>query len=282
MTEKRRFRWPALALVIALNGYAQDDQVRTRELWDTNLLNKRPAGRKAEPAKAPAGVPKDDGFVGITLWRLRPSKPADEQRVRSLIQEESGQREWTPERLTGDTPLLPGQKVRISVESARTGYLYVIDREEYAGGAKGDPYLIFPTLRTRGGNNRVAAGVLIEIPAADDSTPYFTVENTRADQTGELLTILVSKEPLAGVSIGDRRLKLTEAQVEQWEKKWKAKTQRLDAKGQAGKAYTGAEKDAGAGKSQLTHDDPVPQTMYRVDAKPGAPLLVEFRLNTKK
>ena len=278
----RRFRWSALALLMALNGYAQDDQVRTRELWDTNLLNKRPSGRMAEPAKQPAGAPKDDAFVGITLWRMRPSKPADEQRVRALIQEDSGPREWTPERLTSDTPLLPGQKVRLSVESARTGYLYVIDREEYTGGSKGDPYLIFPTLRTRGGNNHVAAGVLIEIPAADDSTPYFTVENTRADQTGELLTILVSKQPLPGLSIGKARMKLTEAQVTEWEKKWKAKTQRLEAAGQAGKAYTGAEKDAGAGKTQLTHDDPVPQTMFRVDARPGAPLLVEFRLNTKK
>ena len=51
-------------------------------------------------------------------------------------------------------------------------YLYVIDREQYADGTQGEPYLIFPTTRTRGGDNSVKAGRVMEIPSQDDNPPY--------------------------------------------------------------------------------------------------------------
>jgi hypothetical protein len=43
------------------------------------------------------------------------------------------------------------------------GYLYVIDREQYEDGTLGEPVQIFPTTRTRGGDNSVKPGSLIEI-----------------------------------------------------------------------------------------------------------------------
>src|SRR5437867_180490 len=73
--------------------------------------------------------------------------------------------EWTPERIEEDTPLNPGDKVRLSIESlSRAGYLYVIDRAQYADGTLGEPLLIFPTLRTSN-KNRVKPGRLIYIPS---------------------------------------------------------------------------------------------------------------------
>ena len=195
-----------------------------------------------------------------------------------MIHEDAVDTEWTPERVASDTPLAEGQKVRLSVEAAQAGYLYVVDRDEYADGTKSDPYLIFPTQRTRGGNNRVTAGVVVEIPASDDNPAFFKVQRSRPDQINEALTILVSPKPIAGLQIGRQRLKLTDEQVASWEKQWKAKAYKLEAQGEEGKAYTLAEKEAGSGGKPLTTDDPAPQTMYHVDCKPNDTVMLQLPL----
>src|SRR5437588_13116963 len=88
-----------------LPGLAQDEQeIRTRQIWDTTLLSRRPPGPKAAPRKLP-GKPADDALIGVTLWLLRPSRPGDEGAVRALIHEDAGTTEWTPERTALDTPL---------------------------------------------------------------------------------------------------------------------------------------------------------------------------------
>src|SRR6266446_6051279 len=72
--------------------------------------------------------------VGVTVWRLRPSRSSDEG-ARVLVQEGLKQAEWTPERIEADTPLKIGDRVRLSIESPRPGFLYIIDREQYADGS---------------------------------------------------------------------------------------------------------------------------------------------------
>jgi hypothetical protein len=202
-----RLRGLCIVIVLGAGMLQAQEEDRTRKLWDTNLLTNRPPANGAGAVKLPVSAKTDDALIGITLWRLRPSKPGDEPGVRALIHERQGTSQWTPERTAAATPLREGEKVRISVETARTGYLYVIDRDEYANGVRGVPYLIYPTARTRGGNNKVAAGTLIEIPARDDNPMYFTVERSRADQITELLTILVTTEPIATLHVGPERLK---------------------------------------------------------------------------
>src|SRR5260370_20596086 len=258
-----------------------DPDVRTRQLWDTTLLNKRPASGK--PAvKRPPSKPVTGALIGVTVWRLRPSRSGDGGGVRSMIHEEAGDTEWTPERVASDTALAEGQNLRLSVEAAEAGYLYVVDRDEYADGTKSDPYLIFPTQRTRGGDNRVAAGVVVEIPASDDNPPFFKVQRSRPDQITEALTILVSPKPIEGLQIGRQRLKLNEEQVAAWEKQWKAQAYKLEAQGQEGKAYTLAEKQAGSGGKPLTNDDPTPQTMYHVDCKQNDTVMMQLPVKISK
>jgi hypothetical protein len=69
--------------------------------------------------------------VGVTFWRFRRSTAAD--KTKELVEDEDGAVEWTLERIEEGTPLATGQRVRLSIESlSRAGYLYVIDREQYA------------------------------------------------------------------------------------------------------------------------------------------------------
>lgn len=256
-----------------------DDARRTRDMWDTTFLSKRPAGSKTTTTKP---APSDDALVGITLWRLRASQSADEPAVRELIHEDGEPGLFTPERISAGTPLHDGERVRISIETARTGYLYVIDRDQYSNGSKSDAYLIFPELRIDGGDNRVRAGKVVEIPSTGDNPSFLRMRRSRSDQTAELLTIIVSPQPIEGLTIGRDRLKLGAQQVDDWETKWKSKAYLLETAALAGKLSTSAEKAAGSGGKLLTQDDPVPQTLYHCAAKAGDPLLVELPLQVSK
>jgi hypothetical protein len=221
--------------------------------------------------------------VGVTVWRLRPSRSSDEG-GRVLVQEGLKQSDWTPERIEADTPLNIGDRVRLTVESPRPGFLYIIDREQYADGSLGEPMLIFPTLRTRGGDNRVEPGRLIDIPAQEDQYSYFTAQpaGTRRDQVAEVLTVILVPQPLP-LQIAAQPLRMAETEVNGWEKLWGGVAERLELVGGAGRIWTMEEKAAGAALGrQLTQAGPPPQTVYRVARKAGGPLLVTVPLRYGK
>jgi hypothetical protein len=190
------------------------------------------------------------------------------------------QSEWIPERIEADTALNIGDRIRITVESPRPGFLYIIDREQYANGSFGEPMLIFPTTRTRGGDNRVEPGRLIDIPAQEDQYSYFTAQpaGNRRDQIAEVLTIILSPQRLP-LEIGNQPLKIADQQIAGWEKLWGGAAERLELVGGAGRTWTTEEKAAGAAQGrQLTQTGPPPQTVYRVARKAGGALLVTVPL----
>ena len=214
----------------------------------------------------------------VTVWRLRPARATDDKQVRLLKHagDKTAVAEWTPERIGTGTPLTAGQRVRLSIEAARDGYLYVIDRELYADGSTSEPHLIFPTLSIRGGDNKVAVGKIFDIP--NDGT-YFILDPSRPDQVGEVLTVLVSPHPLDGFTIGEKDVVLPAELVASWEKTWGSNTGRLDLAAGAGQTWTKEERDAAANKRALTADSPRPQSVfYRPDAKPGDPVLANVKL----
>jgi hypothetical protein len=256
-----------------------EEFVKARPGKSTATAAKQPSYRPADAAKKTSGAKSSDFTqLGLTIWRLRPSKAADTG-ARIIVQESDDTVEWTPERVEANSPLRIGERIRISIESPRTGYLYVIDREQYADGTLSEPYLIFPTTRTRGGDNRVTAGRVIEIPGQEDRPNYFRLRQSRPNQTAEVLTVLVTNEPLEGLTFGAQPLVLANDQVAKWEKEWSAPAERFELIGGAGKTWTKAEQAAGAdGTRLLTQEDPGPQTIYRVAAKPGAPILVKVGL----
>jgi hypothetical protein len=288
-------RWTRASLVLVACVYAFAQAVRLgaqdvdeRKLWDTEFLKKRQSA-PAAPATArkppvyrratPASVSNDQApgeMVGVTIWRLRPSRVSDGTDSRLLLQEDdkSSNAEWTPERVEAGTTFTAGEPVRLSIESPRTGFLYVIDREQYDDGSTSDPYLIFPTLRMRAGNNAVTAGRVIELPERS----AFRLKPMRADYKGELLTLLVTAAPLPEINVGPTIQKLDARLVEQWERQWSSTIERFEMVGGAGRAYTRAEKEAGAQGRLLTQEDELPQTLLRVVATPGSPLLVSVPL----
>jgi len=276
-----------LVILIVVSGLAQKPEDATRKLWDTAFIasssSKKTTTRRRAYRNATPNVPVNDvapeTVVGVTLWRLRPANRADSGE-RLIVHDDKATSEWLPERISATTRLVQGDKLRISVETVRAGYLYVIDREQYADGTLGEPYLIFPTTRTSGGNNEVAVGRLIEIPAQDDSPPFFTMKKSRPDHVAEVLSVLVTPTPLEQVQITDKAQKLADAQVASWEKAWGTSVGHLEMSA-TGQTWTKEEKDATT--RALTASAPAPQLLfYRPSVKPTEPMYVKLRLQYRR
>jgi hypothetical protein len=96
---------------------------------------------------------------------------------------------------------------------------------------------------------------------------------------------LLTGNTICGPRYGSEALppKLDPALYAGWEKKWAVKAERFELEGGTGKVVTEKENKTGADNSaKLTQDDPPPQTLYRIAAKPGSAVLVEIPLQLKK
>jgi hypothetical protein len=294
-----------LCLLSSIVSQTQDDGSRQIVLEEftkarptsTSPGPKRPRQRRQPTAGASARIPKytrktpaliaslqpdlSTMEVGVTIWRLRPGVTSDGG-ARVLVMENAQSTQWTPQRIEADTPLRVGERVRITIESPRAGYLYVIDREQYADGTLGDAYLIFPTMRTRGGDNGVRPGKLIDIPAQEDNPSYFTLvpSPNRSDQVAEVLTIIVSPEPFEDLQLSNNPVKLSKNDVAKWERSWSTQVERFEMVGGAGQAWTRMEKEASSLSSArlLTQEEPAPQTIYRIGSKNKKAFLVTVPL----
>ena len=276
-----------LILVAVSVLMAQNPDDMTRKLWDTAFTGSSPkknTRRRASSYRlATPNVPTNnvapETVVGVTLWRLRPARQSDSGE-RLIVHDDNSDNEWIPERISAHTRLVQGDKLRISVEAVRGGYLYVIDREEYADGSLGEPYLIFPTTRTAGGDNAVGIGRLVEIPAQDDNPPFFTMKKSRAGHVAEVLSVIVTPTKLDGIQITDKALKLTDAQVAGWEKAWGSSVGNLEMS-TTGQTWTKEEKDART--RALTASAPPPQLVfYRPSVKPTEPMFVKLKLSYRR
>ena len=302
-------------MLLALSSLAfAQDQDTERRFWPPNYRPAAPAATKPAPATRPTrykrtspALEKDaiptavekDTVVGITIWRLRDIEEADknvaqrgkEDGARILVVRKGKKSAFAAERVVASTAFTAGQKLRLSIEIPRSGYVYDIDREQYEDGSLSDPYLAFPV--DAKDDNKVEAGRVIEIPNASGEEPYLEVQPLRSDhpksQVAEVLTVLVTPTPLAGLPKPVRNdqgeyepLKLSNADVEKWEKQWATQVEQLELEGGAGQTYTRSEQAAGSGKKRLTQDDPLPQTVFRVAAKPGKPLMVKLPLKISK
>jgi len=134
------------ALIITLFAAQAGAQTATRDLVLKTFQDARPAPPPKDtartPAKRPAPAARQQAMVGLTLWRMRPGKSSDQVKFRGLVHDADKPDDdavWTAERASMDTPFTAAEYLRLSIESARKGYLYVIDRDVYADGTMSAP-----------------------------------------------------------------------------------------------------------------------------------------------
>ena len=287
---------------------AQEEE-NSRRFWPPNFRPEAAAPKpkprtgsykRTTPTPATTNpIETEQASLGVTIWLLRSAaeikqpeqgrgnQPQNTEEIaRVLVRKKTGQRtEMVAERVEANTPFSIGQQLRLSVEVPRDGYIYVIDREQYADGTIGDPWLIFPG-NPQSNENRVAAGRIIELPGQEDIFEVTQFNDNGKKLTGESLTFLISPRPLEGLPrppADGGPIPLPKAQVETWESKWGTEVEQLELQNGAGKYRTRSEHQATTNNNQkLTQDDPLPQTVFRVAAKPGNPFLVKLPLKIGK
>jgi len=165
--------------------------------------------------------------------------------------------------------------IRLSIESPRGGYLYVVDRDWFTDNTPGgETNLIFPQ---HGEDNRLRAGKLIDIPATKDE-PFKA--SPKANQAGEMLTIIITLAPLP-LALSDDPLPISKTQLTAWERKWSGMTERFEMNGGVGETRTIEEFEA-TGTRQLTRNDPAPQTIYLLTPRSHGGLLFNLLLSYMK
>ena len=245
--------------------------------------NSNTAGRPAQTGAGQKTGSPDDSFVGFTVWQMRDSGAAGPER-RKLVKRK-GDRDVVqrPFRVKTDTRLAPGEAYVFSIESTKTGYLYIVDQEEFADGTLGEPSLIYPDDDPDTRDNRVTAGRVVEIPSQKTGGSV-EAQQSGPNHVGEVLTIIVAPEPLverAKIERGadPQELKgLLKTLQEKWGSSLKVKWTEVSE--EIGKLYTEREGNAaaGAGAARLTDQDPLPQRLYQIIADEGSPLMVNVRL----
>jgi hypothetical protein len=268
-----------------------------------NNISNRPSVKRyyrvAKPAKTKFATTKtatkkpiktsDTALLGFTIWRFKTASKEDEKKGLVEVNPQTGNKQTT-ERLDSETPLPIGDLIRIGIESlSHDGYLYVIEREKYADGSYGQANLVFPTARTRGGNNFVRAGVLTFIPAAPN---YFLItSNTEKKQVAEELIIIVSPKKLLDSSLLQiKPIEIPNRQLTEWLNQWAVEELQLEQIGGVGQTMTKAEQSAGLTEEEkgltevtptLSQDDAPPQTIYQMTIKRGNPAIATVTLPIK-
>ena len=251
----------------------QESSVAAREKPKPRKRTYKLASAAMKPRKPQATVAQ----LGLTIWRLRAAR-AHETGARMLVRESNKTSERVPVRVEADATFSEGDQLRLTVESAQRGYLYVIDRELLADGSTGPAMLIYPWTGMPD-DNQVGPGKLVDIPAQADDPSYFTAKRSSANHVGEMLTFIVSSTPFK-LPISDKPLQITDSELAKWENAWGTPSERFEMEGGAGEVWTKEEQQAAthSGARQLTRDDPSPQTIYRVSVADNKAFLVNVQL----
>ncbi|MEK7829463.1 MAG: serine/threonine-protein kinase, partial [Acidobacteriota bacterium] len=240
-------------------------------------------------AAFPTGQPPQGmvyATIGFTVWRTRPATARDGA---DAARETIDSQEMAAERIA--ETIADGDRIYLGIESLtgaflpdKGGYLYVINREQYADGTFGRARLIFPTLRTYGGANRVKPGQPIVLP---ETNRPFVIRRSSPTQVAETYTVILSPwkfqlpEPL-----GEKAMALPDNLVADWEKQYGGRVQRATLRGGVGQVRTMREFAVSSRGTfdtaeSLTKDDPLPQTSYRRAVKIGNPAIVMVALRFK-
>ncbi len=235
--------------------------------------------------------------IGVTMWKLRSPRSGENGYLFPVVDADQKRQMWLAERVSIDTTFTAGEKVRFAIESSVRGYLYVVDRESTSDGGFGAPFLIFP--ESPRDDNSVGPGILIDIPDQREDVPYFNINPKQDKYSGELLTIIISPEPITDLRLNeDGSIAATDAlsAIE-----FGAETEVFSRADTSDRIYSQLEsssacgpkarqlerektqaKPCGVNTRQLTRDEPLPQSIFRAKAVTGKPAVAFVQLRAKE
>jgi hypothetical protein len=279
---------PSILLLGALfSAMAQDG---TKSIKSEEYLDKRPQSSKSEAGSQASATRKTRPFVyavdknfpdgpaprgqefvriGVTIWRFGPMQcaipncPVVAGRDKGLMDTATGTR------VDDAAALSTGERVRLGLESlSHDGFVYIINREQFADGTLGDAYLIFPTRNINNGNNYARPGLQIQLPRADGC---FCVKSRNPQKTlvADNLVVVVSPKPLlAPDEIGMKEIALPPRFSSYLRRADNERSFRGTLKDGTGLAQTASEHNAGTKglfdtEPVLTQNDLPPQNFYQ-------------------
>ncbi len=178
-----------LVMMAAISGaiWAQDSGLKAREMFYTpppDATPQKAPTKKSLPARQ--AVTKPGSAPGTTQTTVPVVNVANVPlglRYSVMKREASGKFAEVDQ----DSTFRSGDRIRLTVDSNTSGYLYVVMQ-----GSSGNWRLMFPSADVDGGNNRIEKGSSQQIPAGDKGQFVFD------DQSGtEKLFLVLSRRPEA-------------------------------------------------------------------------------------
>ncbi len=240
--------------------------------------------------------------VGFTLWRIHVANDAqskDPKVQKEHMSWDEQDHEVVVTRMSDVNPIPDQELIQMTieylpsggeVEANRARYLYVINREQFSDGKLRNARLIFPTLKTYDGDNRVLPGKTVTLP--NPERPFIISRAvSQGPQVSEAYTIILSPVSLNSElpqPLSNKAMNLSEELLATWEKRWRAVEVRADLRNGVGQARTEREIDSNGDLEEtrgtkdsaedLTQSDPPPQTVFRSTVRRGAAVLFTVRV----
>lgn len=260
-------------------------QSATRKARGPNPVNQVTPNRYQVDRNFKQGPPargEEHAVIGVTIWRMGPEQcpiqncplPADNSK--GLFD--------TASRVEDNLPLSTGERVRLALESlSHKGFVYIINREQFADGTRGAPYLIFPTQGINNGKNWILPGQQIQLPRAEGCFCVKARDPRQVLVADELIVIVSPTALLEPNEIGAREVAMPAKLSEFLGRAQSQKTSRGTLKGGAGLVQTAQEQTAGSKglvdtEPVLTQSDLPPQNVYQSLIPTGAAAVFTFSL----
>jgi hypothetical protein len=235
--------------------------------------------------------------IGVTMWRLREPHASEKNAFLLPVLDDNQERKmWLAERVPIDTVFQPGDRVRFAIESSDSGYLYVFGRETYSDGSLGAPYPIFSGSRVD--ENAVRPGMLFDIPDQREDLPYLKIDPKKPNYTGELLTIIVSPKPSADLALDKNNALKDGGKLSELE--FNSEVEIFSRTDSVDRIFSKAESEATCGvktrelvrdtkdtpgtdpcgtrSRQLSREEALPQTIFRVKGVSGRPAVAFIKM----
>jgi hypothetical protein len=232
--------------------------------------------------KGPPPAGQEHVRIGVTIWLLSPSQcpvrncPLPAGKSKGLID--------TAERIEDNAILTTGERVRLGLESlSGGGFVYVIDREQFADGTLGEAFLLFPSRNINAGKNWAQPGLQIQLPRAEGCFCVMS-RNPQKVLVADNLIVIVSSTQLLGLSeIGENEIPLPVKLAKYVSRAGQAINYRGSLQGGRGLTQTPQELRAGAKGlidtgPILTQNDLPPQNFYQNAVPRGTPAVFSFSL----